>query len=57
MVHLERTRVLLLYYFHYLKVNLDLEKISLGISSPNFIFAMVNLDQITLGKRRIDGES
>ena len=57
MVNLERTCVLLLYYFHYLKVNLDLEKISLGRSSPNFIFAMVNIDPTTLEKKRIDGES
>ena len=44
-VNLERTYVLLFYYFPYLKVNLDLENTNqLGESSPNFIFAMVNLD-------------
>ena len=58
MVNLERTRVLLFYYFLYLKVNLNLEKINqLGESSPNFIFAVVNLDSIILEKRWIDGES
>ena len=39
-------------------MNLDLEKINqLGESSPNFIFAVVNLDPIILEKRWIDGES
>ena len=58
MVNLERTCVLLLYYFLCLKANLDLEKTNqLGESSPNFIFAMVNLDLIILEKRWIDGES
>ena len=58
MVNLERTCVLLFYYFLCLKVNLDLEKTNqLGESSPNFIFAVVNLDPIVLEKRWIDGES
>ena len=58
MVNLERTCVLLFYYFLCLKVNLDLEKTNqLGESSPNFIFAVVNLDPIILEKRWIDGES
>ena len=58
MVNLERTCVLLFYYFLSLKVNLDLEKTNqLGESSPNFIFAVVNLDPIILEKRWIDGES
>ena len=58
MVNLERTCVLLFYYFLCLKANLDLEKTNqLGESSPNFIFAMVNLDLIILEKRWIDGES
>ena len=57
-VNLERTFVLLFYYFLCLKVNLDLEKTNqLGESSPNFIFAVVNLDPIILVKRWIDGES
>ena len=57
-VNLERTCVLLFYYFIYFKVNLDLEKTNqLGESSPNFIFAVVNLDPIILEKRWIDGES
>ena len=57
-VNLERTCVLLFYYFLYFKVNLDLEKTNqLGESSPNFIFAVVNLDPIILEKRWIDGES
>ena len=52
MVNLERMRVLLLYCFLYFKVNLDLENTNqLGESSPNFIFAMVNLDPIILEKR------
>ena len=58
MVNLERMCVLLFYYFLCLKVNLDLEKINqLGESSPNFIFAVVNLGAIILEKRWIDGES
>ena len=58
MVNLERTCVLLFYYFLYFKVNLDLEKTNqLGESSPNFIFAVVNLDLIILEMRRINGES
>ena len=58
MVNLERTCVLLFYYFLCLKANLDLEKTNqLGESSPNFIFAAVNLDLIILEKRWIDGES
>ena len=52
MVNLERTCVLLFYYFLCLKANLDLEKTNqLGESSPNFIFAVVNLDRIILEKR------
>ena len=43
--------ILLFYYFVYLKVNLDLEKKNqLGESSPNFIFAAVNLDPIVIEK-------
>ena len=58
MVNLERTCDLLFYYFLCLKANLDLEKTNqLGESSPNFIFAVVNLDPIILEKRWIDGES
>ena len=58
MVNLERTCILLFYYFLCLKVNLDLEKTNqLGESSPNFIFVVVNLDPIILEKRWIDGES
>ena len=58
MVNLERTCVLLFYYFLCLKVNLDLQKSNqLGESSPNLIFAVVNLDPIILVKRWIDGES
>ena len=51
MVNLEQTGILLFYYFVYLKVNLDLEKTNqLGESSPNFIFAAVNLDPIVTEK-------
>ena len=51
-MNLERTDVLLFYYFVYLKVNLDLEKENqLGESSPNFIFTAVNLDPIVIEKR------
>ena len=58
MVNLERTCVLLFYYFLCLKANLDLEKTNqLDESSPNFVFAVVNLDPIILEKRWIDGES
>ena len=58
MVNLERTCVLLFYYVLYFKVNLDLEKTNhLGKSSPNFIFAVVNLNPIILEQRWIDGES
>ena len=58
MVNLERMCVLLFYYFLYFKVNLDLEKTNqLGESSPNFIFAVVNLDPIILEMSWIDGES
>ena len=58
MVNLERTCVLLFYCFLCLKANLDLEKTNqLAESSPNFIFAVVNLDPINLKKRWIDGES
>ena len=50
-MNLERTGVLLFYYFLYLKVNLDLEKTNqFGESSPNFIFATVNLDPILIEK-------
>ena len=39
------------YYILYLKVNLDLEKTyQLDESSPNFIFAAVNLDSIVIEK-------
>ena len=58
MVNLERKCVLLFYHFLCLKANRDLEKTNqLGESSPNFIFAVVNLDSIILEKRWIDGES
>ena len=58
MVNLERTCVLLFYYFLCFKVNLDLENTNqLGESSPNFILAVVNLDPIILEKKWIDGES
>ena len=58
MVNLERTCVLLFYYFLCLKANRDLEKTNqLGESSPNFIFKVVNLDPIIWEKRWIDGES
>ena len=58
MVNLERTCIFLFYYFLCLKVNLDLEKTNqLGESSPNIIFAVVNLDPNILEKRWIDGES
>ena len=58
MVNLERTCVLLFYYFLYFEVNLDLEKTNqLGESSPNFIFTVVNLDPIILEMRWINGES
>ena len=50
----ERTDVLLFYYCLYLKVNLDLEKTNqLGESSPNFIFAPVNLDPIVMEKSEL----
>ena len=55
-VNLERTGVLLFYYFLHLKVNIDLEKTNqLGESSPNFIFSAVNLDPIVTEKRWTDG--
>ena len=58
MANLERTCILLFYYFLYFIVNLDLEKTNrLGESYPNFIFAVVNLDPIILEMRWIDGES
>ena len=58
MVNLERTCILLFYYFLCLKAKLDLEITNqLGESSPNFIFAVVNPDPIILEKRWIDGES
>ena len=44
----------LLFYCLYLKVNLDLEETNqLGESSPNFIFAAVNLDQIVMEKSEL----
>ena len=53
-VNPERTDVLLFYYCLYLKVNLDLEKTNqLGESSPNFIFAAVNLDSIVMEKNEL----
>ena len=61
MVNVERTCVLLFYYFLCLKANLDLEITNLDLeitnlhpnnkSSPNFIFAVVNPDPIILEKR------
>ena len=58
LVNLERTCVLLFYYFLCLKAKLDVENTNqLGESSPNFIFAVVNLDPIILEKMWIDGES
>ena len=57
-VNFEGTGVLFLYYFVYLKVNLNLEKINqLGESSTNFIFAAVNLDPIILENRWTEGKS
>ena len=54
MVNLERTCGLLFYYFLCLKANLDLEKTNqLGESSPNIIFALVNLDLIILEKSEL----
>ena len=56
MVNLERANVLLVYYI--LKQILTYKKTNqLGESSPNFNFAVVNLDQIILEKRWINGES
>ena len=41
----------MVYYFVYLKVNLDLEKTDqLGESSPNFISMAVNLDPTVIEK-------
>ena len=58
MVNLEQKGVLFFYYFVYLKANLDLEKTNqFGESSPNFIFAAVNLDPLVKEKRWTDGES
>ena len=57
MVNLEQTDVLLFYYFVYLKVNLDLEKISLVNPHPTSFFAAVNLDPADIEKRWIAGES
>ena len=52
MVNLEGACVFLFYYTVYLKVNLDLQKVKqLGESSPNIIFAAVNLDPNILEKR------
>ena len=53
MVNLEGRCNLLGFFFCFLclKVNLDIEKTNqLGESSPNFIFAVVNLDPINLEK-------
>ena len=51
-MNLEGMCILSFYYILYFKVNLDLEKTNqLGESSPNFIFAVVNLDPIILEKR------
>ena len=51
MVNIERTDVLLFYYFVYLKVNLNLENTNqLGESSANFIFVAVNIDPIVIEK-------
>ena len=53
-MNLERTDVLLFYYFLNLKVNLYLEKTNqLGESSPNFIFAVVNLDPNVIEKSEL----
>ena len=53
-MNLERTGVLLFYYFAYLKVNLDLEKTNqLGESSPKYIFVVVNLDPIVIEKSEL----
>ena len=52
MMNLERAYVLLFYYLVYLKVNLDQEKPKqLGESSPDIIFAVVNLVPNVLEKR------
>ena len=49
---------IIFFVFLCLKANCDLEKTNqLGESSPNFIFAVVNLDPNILEKRWIDGES
>ena len=57
-VNLERTGLLLFYYFVYLKVNFNLGKTNqLCESSPNFIFVVVNLDPIVIEKMVTDGES
>ena len=54
----EQKCILSFYYFLCLKVNLDLEKTNqLDESSPNFIFAVVNLDPIILEKRWIVDKS
>ena len=57
MVNLERTCVLLFYYFLYFKVDLDLEQISLVNLHPTLFFAVVNLDPIIFEMRWINGES
>ena len=52
MVNLERTGILLFYYFVYLKGNFDLEnKNQLGEPLPNFIFAGLNIDQSVIEKK------
>ena len=58
MVNLGRTCVLLFYYFLCLKAYLDLEKTNqLDESSPNFIFAEMDLDPTVIEKMWTDGES
>ena len=53
-----KERAFYCFNYLYLKVNLDVEKTNqLGESSPNLIFAVVNLDPVILEKRWIDGES
>ena len=58
-MNLERTGLLLFYYFLSVKVILDLEKKTnqLGESSPNLIFAAVNLEPTVMEKMWTDGES
>ena len=57
-VNLERTGILLFYYFLYLKSDSPRKKTNqFGESSSNFIFAAVNLDPIDTEKMWTDGES